>query len=75
MGYTRRRIAPAISVITFLSLLPTFAAKGIASPSPSTNWVVILPVANVYSSATENTDVVSHAILGSNVAVLERRHK
>ena len=37
------------------------------------HWVVIVPVANMYSSATADTDVVSQAILGSNVAVLEKR--
>ena len=29
----------------------------------------------MYSSATESTDVVSQAILGSNVVVFEKRHK
>ncbi len=33
--------------------------------------VVILPVANMYSSASEDADVVSQAILGTNVSLLE----
>jgi gamma-D-glutamyl-L-lysine dipeptidyl-peptidase len=33
--------------------------------------VVIVPVANMYSKASEESDVVSQAIYGSNVAVLE----
>lgn len=42
---------------------------------PGDRWVVAVPVANMYSSATENTDVVSQAILGSNVVVLEVKKK
>src|ERR1051326_3916180 len=34
---------------------------------------VIVPVANMYSAPTENVDVVSQAILGSNMEVLEQR--
>jgi len=34
--------------------------------------VVIVPVTNMYSSASENVDVVSQAILGTNVEVLEQ---
>ena len=33
--------------------------------------VVIVPVANMYSSASEDVDVVSQAIVGSNVEALE----
>jgi gamma-D-glutamyl-L-lysine dipeptidyl-peptidase len=36
---------------------------------------VVVAVADMYSSAAEDTDVVSQAILGSNVVVLEKRHK
>lgn len=36
------------------------------------NAVVTRPVANMYSKATEDADVVSQAIYGSNVAVLEQ---
>jgi gamma-D-glutamyl-L-lysine dipeptidyl-peptidase len=51
---------------------------GILAASPAAaaaDWIVIVPVANMYSSATENTDVVSQAIMGSDVVVLEKRHK
>ena len=34
--------------------------------------VVVVPVANMYSSASEDVDVVSQAILGTNVEVLEQ---
>ena len=33
--------------------------------------VVVVPVANMYSSAGEDSDVVSQAVLGSNVEILE----
>src|SRR5262245_38613604 len=36
--------------------------------------VVIIPVANMYSSASEDSDVVSQAIYGSNVALMEESH-
>lgn len=35
--------------------------------------VVVVPVANMYSAATENSDVVSQAIVGTNVVTLEVR--
>ncbi len=34
---------------------------------------VVLPVANMYSAATENSDVVSQAIYGTNVGLLEEK--
>ena len=37
------------------------------------NAVVLSPVANMYSKPTEDADVVSQAIYGSNVGVVERR--
>jgi len=39
----------------------------------ATGAVVIRPVANLHSSPGENADVVSQAILGSNVELLEQR--
>lgn len=41
------------------------------SPAPADARMVTASVANMYSSATEDADVVSQAVLGSNVAVLE----
>jgi cell wall-associated NlpC family hydrolase len=60
-----------ISVV-LTAFLDTFAA---GSASPASDWVVVIAVANMYSSATENADVVSQAILGSNVVVLEKHRK
>ena len=37
------------------------------------NAVVLRPVANMYSRATEDADVVSQAIYGANVGILEQR--
>ena len=37
------------------------------------NAVVLLPVANMYSKPSEDADVVSQAIYGSNVGVVERQ--
>jgi gamma-D-glutamyl-L-lysine dipeptidyl-peptidase len=65
----------AYSVCICLFLLLTAFPCAYAVRSPSAGGVVVVAVANMYSSATENADVVSQAILGSNVVVLEKRHK
>ena len=70
-----RRHAGICFILIFL-LLAAFVGGLAASPtSPAADWVVVVPVANMYSSATENADVVSQAILGSDVVVLEKHHK
>jgi cell wall-associated NlpC family hydrolase len=40
-----------------------------------TDRVVIVPVADMYSAPNENSDVVSQAILGSNVVTLQKKGK
>ncbi|HET9409785.1 MAG TPA: C40 family peptidase [Candidatus Sulfotelmatobacter sp.] len=76
MRYIRHPFVLIIFTIALLCLAPSSAAgKSGTPPAASDNWVVIVPVANMYSSATENADVVSQAILGSDVVVLEKRHK
>lgn len=73
-SWVRRRTCSGFILIFFL--LTTFPGVVAASPtSPTSGWVVVVTVANMYSSATENADVVSQAILGSNLVVLEKRHK
>jgi len=52
--------------MTSLAVLALFAA---ALP----NAVVLRPVANMYSRPTEDADVVSQAIYGANVRIMERR--
>lgn len=50
---------------------PFMALSLLAATLPQA--VVIHPVANMYGQATEDADVVSQAIYGSNIAVLEER--
>ncbi len=50
----------------FLLFFAMFAA-------PSNNAVVLQPVANMYSQATTDSDVVSQAIYATNVTILEQR--
>jgi cell wall-associated NlpC family hydrolase len=56
-------------VLCLLAL--SLPVRGGQATAPIDERVVIVPVANMYSSASENTDVVSQAIIGSNVFVLE----
>lgn len=76
LGYMRRILLASerlaiwrkASCISFLLLfLCAPAALTLAEPRA----VVIVPVANMYSSASEDVDVVSQAILGSDLEVLE----
>ena len=53
-----------IAVLVLLSL-PAFAKNN--------TQIVVVPVANMYSKPTEKADVVSQAIYGSNVKLLEAR--
>jgi len=65
----RRTSARQLFVLVVLALsLPVSRGQ---SPAPIDARIVSASVANMYSSATEDADVVSQAILGSNVAVLE----
>ena len=49
------------------------AARGGSLPTPADDWVVVVPVANMYSAPTEDSDVVSQALYGTNVTVLEEK--
>jgi len=55
----------------FCLLVALLMVKGAAAPS--TNVVITIPVANLYSRANVNADVVSQAIYGANVTVESRR--
>jgi cell wall-associated NlpC family hydrolase len=76
--YTQYRYSRFLH-LTFLFAMVAWAVSVAAggerssnpASSPADERVVIVPVANMYSSATEDTDVVSQAILGSHVVVLE----
>ena len=73
MRLIRNRLVRVFAVFVLVSKLAIpLAAK---TRSPADEWVVVVSVANMYSSATENSDVVSQALLGSDVVVLEKRHK
>lgn len=58
------------SVRLFVVVLLASCAFG---QPPARDNVVSVPVANMYSSATEDSDVVSQAILGTNVVTVELR--
>jgi len=45
-----------------------------SGPSGRPDRVVVVPVADMFSSPDENSDVVSQAIIGSNVVTLETHH-
>src|SRR5215472_16611968 len=64
-GPSRWRVASICLVLVLLCAIPSRASNSL--------FVVTLPVANMYSSASEDADVVSQAIFGSNVEVLEER--
>lgn len=62
---------PLRHVVVLLLLTASLWQCKAQSTTQAANRVVIVPVANMYSSPTEDADVVSQAILGSNVGVLE----
>ena len=74
MHLTRNRRALVFLVFVFVLAMPwavTVAASGGSPPIPADDWVVVVPVANMYSAPTEDSDVVSQALYGSTVIVLE----
>ena len=74
MHLTRNRRAWVFLVFVFVFAMPwvvAVAASGGSPPFPADNWVVVVPVANMYSAPTEDSDVVSQALYGSTVIVLE----
>jgi gamma-D-glutamyl-L-lysine dipeptidyl-peptidase len=62
-------------VLTLVLVLAVCAAASGKRPTVGDQEVVVVPVANMYSSATEDADVVSQAILGSDVVLLEVQKK
>ncbi len=62
-----RRLESGLIVLCF-----AIAAYAVQAPRTSP-LVVIVPVANMYSAPAQDADVVSQAIFGSNVTVLENR--
>jgi cell wall-associated NlpC family hydrolase len=65
MRCLRRRLVHLFAIILL--------AGSARSQSPPPDHVVAVPVANMFSSATDDSDVVSQAILGTNVVTIESR--
>jgi cell wall-associated NlpC family hydrolase len=59
--------------MSFLLLIALLIRAGPAAALPAQHAVVIKPVANMHSAPTENADVVSQAIFGANVGLLEEK--
>jgi gamma-D-glutamyl-L-lysine dipeptidyl-peptidase len=67
----RKRLALAARKLLAAYVWMLFIVSGWARPGESENLVVAVPVANMYSRASEDSDVVSQAIYGSDVKVME----
>jgi cell wall-associated NlpC family hydrolase len=66
-----KRLALAARKLLAAYVWMSFIVPGWARPGESENLVVAVPVANLYSRASDDSDVVSQAIYGSDVKVLE----
>ncbi len=72
MTFTRcfRKLLPLLCVIGLVDA----AARGESAP-PLDNFVVVIPVANMYRTPNRTSDVVSQAIYSTNVVLLKRKRK
>jgi cell wall-associated NlpC family hydrolase len=66
-----KRLALAARKLLAAYVWMSFIVPGWARPGESENLVVAVPVANLYSRASDDSDVVSQAIYGSDVKVME----
>ena len=66
-----KRLALAARKLLAAYVWMSFIVPGWARPGESEHLVVAVPVANMYSRASDDSDVVSQAIYGSDVKVLE----
>ena len=70
-------MTPATSIMTQrtrrLSLLAIFILLALPALAKGPTHIVVVPVANMYSHPTDQSDVVSQAIYGSNVTLLVSR--
>jgi gamma-D-glutamyl-L-lysine dipeptidyl-peptidase len=62
-----------LTQIFFAVALVVFLTNGSLGQIAGPDRVVVVPVANMYSATTEDSDVVSQAIIGSNVVTLDVR--
>jgi len=58
-------------IVTALSLLLILTASGVCAIGST--HIVVVPVTNMYSGPSDNSDVVSQAICGSNVTLITAR--
>jgi gamma-D-glutamyl-L-lysine dipeptidyl-peptidase len=58
-------------IVTALSLLLILTASGVCAIGST--HIVVVPVTNMYSGPSDNSDVVSQAIYGSNVTLITAR--
>jgi len=65
MRYILNRFVHIIAIVLL--------ATGARSQSPPPDHVVSVPVANMYSRATDDSEVVSQAIVGMNVVTIDSR--
>jgi cell wall-associated NlpC family hydrolase len=66
MRTNRKRFALGALTLLALLLVPSLFAK-------NSTYVIVLPVANMYSHPSDQSDVVSQAIYGGNVTLLTAR--
>lgn len=59
-----------LPMLLLFSVMPLSAQPSAPTTSSKPNYVVVRPVANMYRDANPDSDVVSQAVLGSNVTVL-----
>lgn len=72
MSTLQRRSAQLLLVLLLVASFASAQTAQTAVAKPiAPGYVVTVPVANMFRGSSEDTDVVSQAILGSNVAVVE----
>lgn len=67
-------IGRVLPMLLLLNVIPVASQQNTSSAAAKADYVVIRPVANMYRDASLESDVVSQAIFGSNVAVLDSRN-
>jgi SH3-like domain-containing protein len=66
-------MAPQFRQIRLIAVILTVLLTGAAQAADTPKYVVIAPVTNMYSGPSPDTDVVSQALLGSNIGVVEEQ--
>jgi cell wall-associated NlpC family hydrolase len=72
-GLKGRMMAPNSKEVRVIAVILTLLLVGVAQAADAPKYVVIAPVINMYSGPSQDTDVVSQALLGSNVGVVEEQ--